>query len=463
MRFVGLLIIFISFPLFVSFLKSRPDKRVWAYFAIGLMPFVMGSLNLDAALINYAGWPGHTKGLIITILDSLALAIIATSVSPLKKLPLFGVLLAYFGAAVLSMAFSNQPVISSFYGFQLGRVILLFVAVAAIMRDPKAIHWLAYGLAAGAIFQGLTTIEQRLGGAVQAAGTMGHQNLLGFMLHFVTLPLMALLLAGKMHKLNILGVLFALIAVALGASRGTVAFAAFGLIILVVLSIARQFTGHKMKILGMAVLAFVIVAPLALSTLERRFGDNPVSTKLDTERQAFERAANSMWQDHPMGVGANQYVIIANAEGYSQRAGVIWNFGSRSAHVHNLYLLSAAETGWIGLLTLCTLFGWVIIRGIAFAFGNRRDARGDVVLGATVAVLVAALHSFYEWIFVFSQVQYLFAISLGIIAGILRQANREKQLRRAASYKREQNMNQNQIISDVNGQPHNRARKWNRI
>lgn len=430
MRFVGLIIIFLSFPFFVYFLKSNPQKRVWAYFAIGFMPFVMGWLNLDAAIINYAGWPGHTKGFIITILDSLALAIIVTSIAPLKKLPLLGVFLAYLFAAFLSVAFSNQPVTSSFYAFQLARGVLLFVAVASIMRDPRAIHWLAYGLAAGAIFQGVVTIEQRLTGAVQAAGTMGHQNLLGFMLHFVTLPLMALLLAGKMHKINMLGVLFALIAVALGASRGTVAFAAVGLSILFALSIARQVTGHKLKMLGLAVLAFAVVAPLALSTLERRFGGSPVATGLDSERQAFERAASNMWSDNPMGVGANQYVLVANTQGYSQRAGVIWNFGSRSAHVHNLYLLAAAETGWIGLFALSSLFGWVTIRGVAFAFGNRRDPRAEIVLGATVAVLAAGLHSLYEWIFVTYQVQYVFAISLGIVAGIIRQSNTEKRQRR---------------------------------
>ena len=436
MRFVGLIIIFLAFPVFVSLLKSYPQKRTYAYFAVGIMPFVMGWLNLDAALINYAGWPGHTKGMIVTILDSLALAIVVTSIGPFKKLPLFGVLLGYLCAAMISVAFSNHPVTSTFYVFQFARVILLFVAVATIMRDPRAIHWLAYGLAAGAIFQGVVTIEQRLTGSLQAAGTMGHQNLLGFMLHFVTLPLMALLLAGKMHSLNILGVLFALIAVALGASRGTVAFAAVGLVVLFALSLARQVTGHKMKMLGLGVLVFVIVAPLAFSTLERRFGDSPVATSLDGERQAFERAAKSMWADHPMGVGANQYVLVANAQGYSQRAGVVWNFGSRSAHVHNMYLLAAAETGWLGLIALSILFGWVILRGIAFAFANRRDARADVVLGASVAVFAASLHSFYEWIFVTYQVQYLFAIALGMIAGIIRQTNAEKVNRRRASAQR---------------------------
>lgn len=447
MRFVGLIIIFTSLPIFIALLKSNPEKRVWAYFIIGFMPFTAGWLNLDASIINYAGWPGHTKGLIITIMDSMALAILFTSAAPLRKLPIFGIFLFYIFSAILSIVVSNQPMMSGLYAFQLVRVIVVFIAVASIMRDPKAVHWLSYGMAAGAILQGVITIDQRLSGVVQASGTMGHQNLLGFMLHFATLPLLALMLAGKMHKLNILGVLFALIAIALGASRATVGFAAIGLTLLLAFSMMRQMTSHKGKILGLSVLAFALMTPVVIGTFERRFKDSPIALGRDSERVAFERAAKNIWSDHPMGVGANQYVIVSNTEGYAQRAGVAWNYGSRAAHVHNLYLLVSAETGWVGLISLCSLFGWAILRGFAFVFGNRRDPRGDSVLGASIAVLVAAIHSFYEWIFVTYQVQYVFAISLGIIAGTIRQVHLEKRLSVRMSAHRANKINE--IIPDV--------------
>jgi O-antigen ligase len=167
----------------------------------------------------------------------------------------------------------------------------------------------------------------------------------------------------------------------------------------------------------------VVVAPLAAVTLGDRFATTTSSaTGPDGEREAFERAAKAMWKDHPMGVGANQYVVIANSGGYSQNSGVIWNAGSRSAHVHNIYLLVAAETGWFGLISLAALFSWSVLRGLAFAFANRKDPRGDIVLGASIAILVTALHSFWEWVFITYSTQYVFAISLGIIAGNIRQA-----------------------------------------
>lgn len=431
MRFVGLVLILLSFPLMLSWLKSYPRQRKWAYFVIGIAPFVMSSLNLDVAIINWAGWPGYAKGMIVSTLDALALAIILTSRRPFQNLPMLGVFVAYLVAVTLSIAASAMPTSSSFYAFQMLRMLLVFVAVASIMRDPKAIRWLAMGLAVGAMYQAGVTVDQKFSGVVQASGTMGHQNLLGLMLHFVTLPLLALLLAGERSKIVMLGVLCSLLAVALGASRGAIGFVAIGMVLLFLLSLARQATPHKWKMLGLAALALTVVVPVTLGTLKDRFGDSPIEVSADGERQAFERAATEMWADHPMGVGANQYVVTANTQGYSARAGVIWNYGSRAAHVHNMYLLTAAETGWLGLLTLCSLLFWTIFRAVTFAFNNRLDPRGDLVLGAAIAIFVTALHGYYEWVFVMYQAQYVFAISMGIIAGTIRQVGREQAYRKA--------------------------------
>lgn len=433
MRILGILLILVSLPFFIWWVRAYPRQRKWAYFAIGILPFTMSWANLDVAFINWPTWPGFARGMIVSILDTLAIAVILAARAPFRRLPLLGALTAYMLAAALSMAFSHQWVSSSFYAFQLVRVILVFVAVASIAGQPGAIRWLAFGLAAGAIFQGVVTVDQRLSGAVQASGTMAHQNLLGLMLHFVTLPLLAMLLAGERSKVIMAGVLASLVAVALGASRGAVAFVAIGIALLFLLSMARQMTPHKWKIAGLGALALLVVGPLAASTFGERFATAPVATGPDGERQAFERAAKAMWKDHPMGVGANQYVVVANSQGYSQNAGVIWNYRSRSAHVHNIYLLAAAETGWVGLVTLVALFLWSVVRGFVFAFANRRDPRGDIVLGASVAILVTALHGFWEWVFIVYNTQYVFAIALGIIAGCIRQAQRD---RAAAAAKR---------------------------
>lgn len=426
MRVVGIILILLSLPMLIGWLKGNPHQRKWAYAAVGILPFTINAINLDAALISWAGWPGYAKGIILTLLDTLALALLATRGHPFRNLPFLGLVVAYMLAATLSVAFSSTAMSSSFYAFQLLRVLIVFAAVASFVGQPGAIRWLAFGLAGGAIFQASVTLYQTLSGAIQASGTMGHQNLLGMMLHFVTIPLLALMLARERSKLIALGVLAGLFSVSMGASRGSVGFAAIGIGLIVGLSLLRGSSEHKWKIVGIGALALAVIAPLAMGSFDRRFEAKPLQEGVYDERAAFERAANMMWSENPMGVGANQYVIVANTGGYSERAGVVWTHGSRSANVHNLYLLVAAETGWPGLLTLLSLLGWTIFRGLRFAFENRRDPRGDVVLGATVAIITCAAHGLYEWVFVTYQAQYVFAIALGVIAGLIRQRDLER-------------------------------------
>jgi len=113
---------------------------------------------------------------------------------------------------------------SAFYPFQLLRLLILVIAVAKIAHDPHALNWLAMGLAAGISYQAGTCIWQKLNGAFQTSGTMGHQNLLGLMAHFVTMPLLAMLLGGNRSRVLMLGVASSLVVVALGASRGAMGF-----------------------------------------------------------------------------------------------------------------------------------------------------------------------------------------------------------------------------------------------
>lgn len=438
MHYIAFIIVLLAIPAFVTWIKSNSPQAKWAYFGLGLLPFTLNSWNLDGSLINWAAWPGYVKGIVLTMMDALALAVIMTHRSPRGLPPLSGYLIAYILAAFLSVAMADVPMGSLFYPFQLLRVLIVMVAVAKIVHDERAFTWLAMGLAAGISYQAGFCIWQRVNGAFQTSGTMGHQNLLGLMAQFVLILLLALLAQGSRNRLVMLGVVSSLTVIGLGASRGAVGFSLLGVSLFMVLSILRQPTRRKWQVGGFAALALVLTSPLIVQGMNNRFEQlarNGQSEGLDLERQAFERAAKAMLADHPFGVGANQYVVVANAQGYSARAGVIWNWTSRAANVHNTYLLVAAETGWLGLLTFIVMFAAIGLAGWRFAFQDRRDPRGEVVLGCAVTITVMAVHIQYEWIWVLYQAQYAFAIMIGIIAGMMRARaieRRELRRRRAA-------------------------------
>jgi len=62
--------------------QGEPRQRHWAYFGLGILPFTISAWNLDASLISWPAWPGYVKGLVITLLDPLALAVITTNRGP---------------------------------------------------------------------------------------------------------------------------------------------------------------------------------------------------------------------------------------------------------------------------------------------------------------------------------------------------------------------------------------------
>ncbi len=420
MRIIGLALFFISLPLFYSLMRGPAVNRRVGWFAIGLAPFIIGYLHLDVSIISWAFWPGYVKGMLVSLLDSLALAVLFTTRAlPGGKVIFWAYLLFLVGSAV-SILFSTPWMGSFFFTWQLARAVLVFAAVSRVARQPEGVRQIIGGLSAGVAFQAVFSLFQRMEGVVQASGTLGHQNLLGLATHFALLLSLATMLAGDRRWLPIIGVVGGTVAVVLTGSRATIGLAGAGAIVLVILSMLRHRTPFKMRVAAIGLAVIFAGAPVAYLTLEHRFQNEQDYGGYD-ERAAFERAARAMWSDHPMGVGANQYVVKANADGYSQRAGVIWNASSRSANVHNVYLLFGAETGYLGLTSFIILLSTGIFSALRLAWVRPREENGDIALGAAVTLIVVALHCLYEWVFVISIIQYLFAIVLGIVAGLATQ------------------------------------------
>ena len=256
-------------------------------------------------------------------------------------------------------------------------------------------------------------------GVVQAAGSFGHQNLLGMMSHFVVFPLFALLLAGNRERLVALGPIAGIATAVLTASRATLGFAGIGYVELFVLSALRKWTSRKAAILMTGIMIAVVAAPLAIWSVQRRFETEPMGPY--DERAAFKKAASMILADHPLGVGANNYVVVANTGGYNDKAGVAWVSGSESANVHNIYWLVAAETGYLGLVTFLLLLLRPLTTAFVCGWRNRGDLRGDLLLGLGVSLLTVYLHSCFEWIAITFPAQYMFALTSGMVAGLAQQ------------------------------------------
>jgi O-antigen ligase len=197
-----------------------------------------------------------------------------------------------------------------------------------------------------------------------------------------------------------------------------------GYAVVFILSAMRQWTSRKALILLVGVVTMGAVVPLVVSSFQTRFAAEGASAAAGDdydERGAYKTVATMMLTDHPMGVGANHYTLVANMRGYNFRAGVALTYSSLAGNVHNIYYLIAAETGYLGVFAFVLLLLQPLIVAFRCAWRYRGDLRGDLLLGLAVALLTVYIHSYFEWIFITFQAQYIFALDVGLVAGLAQQ------------------------------------------
>ena len=421
MKWVALAVLLSGTLALVGWLRRNPDQISKILMLIGFLPWILSTFHLFMAAISWLEWPGYVKGTELSVLDALALAVYLSLPRMSQPLPFRISMALYFVATLFSVLPSEVPMAALFYPWQFARIFLVYAAVAkACAVDSRAAPALMKGMAAGLIFEAGAAIWERFGlGILQSGGTTGHENALGLMSHFVVLPFFAMLLIRKRGWLPPLVVLAGVVVQVLTTSRATVGLAVFAYTFLFLLSAVRQWTTKKALVFLIGLATFAALAPFTISSFEDRFANQNFGDY--DERAAFNKAAELMLSDHPFGVGANSFARSAIVEGYYRKAGVAPTRGSMSAQVHNVYWLVTAETGYFGLLTFVLL----LLRPMTVAFlcgwRHREDIRGDLLLGFGVALLVVYIHSYFEWIFVSQQCQYMFALELGLIAGLAMQ------------------------------------------
>jgi O-antigen ligase len=415
--FLGILLL--SIPAAISWLRTGPKLAPWFWSLLTFIPFVLSPWHLIVSPYATPMWSGYVKGWQFTVIDAVAIAILFGHRGRWQRGYMIAPILFYLFAVAVSITQARFGTLASSYLIQLVRAFLVFLAVGRVAQSVEGERALLRGLVFGLCVQFVYALIAKAGGALQTGGSIGHQNLLGFVSHFALLPCLAVLLSGRWTKMALIGVITGGALVVLTASRATIAFSAVGVAVTMLLCMALRFSTRK---LAMGVAAFVVVLamiPIASATLERRFAaQNTSFFQEDLEREAFARAAEDMITTNPLGVGANHYVFIANTEGYSERAGVTWASGARSTNVHNSYLLIAAESGYLGLFS----FVIMLMAAMVYAFGSavrfRRVEGSEIMVGLGAAVFAASLHAGYEWMYVVFTSQYLLAATFGLIAGL---------------------------------------------
>ena len=404
-----------------SWLRGNPRRLPVIGFLVGFSPFFLGWPHLNMGLMTM-DWPGYVDGLQVSILDFFAITLYIyffpsrSKISILLLLPMA----MYFVSTLLSILQSGAPIPSLFYCWQLLKMYFIFNTLARACEIPGFSAAVLKGLGVGVIVQAFAAGSQHFVlGVLQANGTFESQNQLGMVTNLVAIPFFALLLSGQTGWLAGAVVVAAVVVEISTTSRGTLGLGALGYSLVVVVSSLRQWTSRKTAILLLGAGVAIVAGVLATASLDRRTGAEMAGS--DKERLIFETAAAMMLADHPFGVGANQYVAMANIGNYDANAGVIAGGDQRTAIVHNVYRLVAAETGYFGLFTFVVLLASGMLFVLSRGWRLIDDQRGDLLLGIGVSFCVLYLHSFFEWVFIQFHVQYIYCILLALAVGMSNQ------------------------------------------
>jgi O-antigen ligase len=407
-------------PPLSTWLRRNPGYTLKVWMLVGFLPFVVDNFHLYMAIDSWAYWGGYVKGAEISVVDILALALYFTLPFARNPLPFRFLMLSYFVAAALSALRAQEPTAALFYSWQLGRMFFVYAVVAkACAADMRVAPALMRGMAVGLFIQAAVAIWQRFGlGILQTGGTIGHQNLLGLISHLVIFPFFALFLSGISGIMAPAVVLAGVIIEVLTISRATIGLAGFAYT--AVFLTCGRLSSRKAVILVIAALSVAALAPLVLSSFERRELTNDFASS-DDERTAYTKAAQMMVTDHPLGVGANHFAPAAYSGGYDDAAEVPLDNSARAGNVHNTYLLIAAETGYPGVITFVLLLFGTLLVAFRCGWSHRREQSGVLLLGFGVALLTVYIHAFFEWSLVTFEAQYMVVTAMGIVAGTAQQ------------------------------------------
>lgn len=405
-------------PVLGRWLRMRPKTQPYVWSAIAFLPF----FGLDAMKINvvsYELYRGDSRGIEITIVDLLVLALSLALPPPRHPLPYRGAVLAYAAITSLSTFWAVAPLFATFSVWKLMRMILLLRVVSRGCEDVRVAPALLRGMACGIVYELGVALQQRyILHHHQVSASFAHQNTFGMAVNLVVPTMIALVLAKSGGRLALLTIGAGALSIVLTLSRGALMMFGLGALLVFLGSTWRRPTAAKLRTGAIGAAAGAALLAYSWKTIVDRFLHAPKESA--EGREQFELAASLMLRDRPLGVGMNGYSLALGDAGYGARAG-IYGYDATGI-VHNIYWLTAAEIGYLGFVAFVAILAGPPLVALSGAVRARNDIRGDVLLGLAVGLLLMYFQGTLEWAFRQTTLSYMFWIIAGIIASTARAA-----------------------------------------
>ena len=358
---------------------------------------------VDINILSMELYRGDTRGFEFGVTDWMVISLILVmSLSPRwrKKRPSLlppnsTLMLIYLLIAIATLFVSYVPLYGAFGVSKIIRAMAVYWVAYNYLRSEKDLHFFLMILASIVAFEFMLVLQQRISGLYRAQGSLPHSNTLAMYINMMNMIFLSFVINGrsKGHRKLVYWVALAMgsLIVLATFSRGALAVMVMCYAMVIFLSAYDRPRAAKLKVIGVLLLCALPVAIKVTPSIIKRFETAPINAELS--RHQANEAAVAMANDSWLGVGLNNYSYAVNNTDFSRFVPLEVDRGI----VHNIYLLHAAEMGWIGLfvfLLMILRFQWM---AASIIFKRYDSTVSHVAIGIFAAMTALWVQSMLEW------------------------------------------------------------------
>jgi len=423
------IVIFLGIPIGYIMAKKYPSVEKILWF---LLLFFTARTE-DINFISMEVYRGTSKGFEIGLVDITAAIMFLVIFNRRDKYPLelpMGSFLyfIYFIFNCISIINSDVYIYSFFELWKMVRMYFYFFVIYNLIRSFKDIEQFLKYMIIIVFFITLIVLKQKyLDGLFQTMGPFPHQNSLVMYLIVYGSLFLSYLLNVKKSNIFLWTIAFGACAIDILStlSRGGMALFSLSIFVIFLLSYAHKFSFRKVGVAGLFLILGTGVLYKASDTIMERIRTAPEESV--SVRLVLAEAAQNMANDKIFGIGLNNFALKINPPytygNHIQRL----NEDDKGGLVETIYLMIAAETGWLNLAVFIFMLLFFYVKNVKNYFklkhGKWRKYR-YICIALIGALLSIYLQSSLEWVLKqtnnFYQLMFIFAV-IGACSRIIKE------------------------------------------
>jgi hypothetical protein len=419
---------------------------------LALFAFIVGAVFVEKMSVTFLGvfwYRGTSRGIEITGLDLLPLCLlVATFAIPRYERGRFywpaslGVLLLYLGYCTASVLHAQPQLFGLWELTKIVRGVMVFLAAALFVRTRREVGIVVLALCCTAWIESFNAFEQHyFKGTFRAPGTFDHENSLSTYLCMIAPVLVAAAMSNWSKWLRgLAAVSWALAAGGELLTLSRLGVPVFGFVSLGTALACTSFklTKQKVAIAVVAVAAIGSFLVFSAEGLKARYQQGNIAAEFGGEhgfetRGMYWRLAMLMVQDHPYGVGLNNWAYyVSKAYGpelgypYHDYDEIKWVPTKEDAAetllapaADTLPALTIGELGFVGLgVFLLIWLRWFQMGTVFLGQRLNNDPMHRLGIGALFGTAGIFLQNVTEWTYRQTAVMFSCHVILGMLASL---------------------------------------------